>query len=147
MTELSRPVGLAALLLLWAAAPVWSQIVVSPETVTAGAPVTLWMKGIGGPVGDVPMTVIYRPGSQVEGRVELGRTADTGALVWVPASPGLVRVVAELPESGSTAQATHVRDIAVRFAVVPGSGLGTLIAAGVLLFGGVAVGLRRTLLQ
>ena len=134
-----------ALLLLWAAAPAWSQIVVSHETVTAGVPVTLQVVSSGVPVGDAPVTVVYRPGSQVEDRVKLGRTANTGEVDWVPKRPGLVRILAELPEAKSAPEIIHARDLGVRFAVVPGSGLAILLGAGVLLFGGVTVGLKRTL--
>lgn len=94
------------------------------------------------PPGADEVKVVYSPGSRVERtdtiavpkltRPPQGRPYQ---VVWRPARPGVV----QLSAAGQSIK------VSVRFEGVPSSGIGIMLFAGLILFGGAAVSLRALL--
>lgn len=87
-------------------------------------------------IGDV-VQVTYRPNSETLSTETLPPTDAAGRVDWTPRDAGIVTLAVE-------DLASH--NVAVRFGRFPGAGLGIMILAGLLLFGGAGVGFV-TLLQ
>ena len=93
---------------------------------------TVTVENYGIPLAGVRVVAVYRPGSQVAESEEIGVTSESGVIEWTPRTAGLVRLRAE-PHQGRVV----ARDVSVRFARIPRAGLFVLVAAGLVLFGGV----------
>ncbi len=136
-TVLIRFSGLA-ILALWTGAPARGQVVASPEVVTAGERVTLSVSIQDHPEAGARVRAVWRPGSQVAVEQELGLTADDGILHWTPRKAGLVRIEAEVDDGAATVVPDMSMNFGVRYPQVPWSGMVTLVASGLILFGGFA---------
>ena len=109
-----------------------AQILTAPEPPVSGRPMTVTVELDGAPLAGARVVAVYRPGSRVAESEEIGVTPESGTLEWTPRAAGLVRLRAEKPEGVVVA-----RDVGVRFARAPLVGLFVLVAAGVILLGGV----------
>ncbi len=92
-----------------------------------------------GPVEGAEVVALYVPNSKVSKEVPLGKTDAEGRLSWTPERAGLVTLTATVGEQTAKAVAS------VRFDSFPPSGMGVMIFAGLLLFGGMVVGFSLVL--
>ena len=90
------------------------------------------------------LATVYRPNSRTADTVMVGPVGEEKVFSWTPEQPGLARIVVLDPSAGEWAVVTE-RDVAVRFASPPASGLLIFILAGALLFGGASFSMRRAL--
>lgn len=121
---------IACILLLSAAAPAASQIAVSPETPVEGEPVTLKFSR---PVHT--LTIVYRPGSTTSTTEALVLNGETSA-TWTPTRAAVVSLALDGEDT---------RNVSVRFRETSGLGLFIMIAAGMILFGGIGFAFRSML--
>jgi hypothetical protein len=125
---------LLLLVLFFAATPAAGQSVTSisvlPERLVAGEKATLTFDA---PVESVITT--YRPNSAIP-IVDTLTVGGFTSVRWTPERAGVVRV--SVPGGPS-------RNLSVRFAALPVSGLFVLIVAGLILFGGAAWAMRKLL--
>jgi len=84
----------------------------------------------------------YRPNSETDSTELLPPTDPAGRVAWVPGDAGIVTLTARAP--GDEAPVATL-NVAVRYGRFPLQGLGIMILAGVLLFGGAALGFVRLL--
>ncbi len=131
----------AGLGLVAAAAGAGADITVDPAFPTTGKPAVVRVAGEAGPVAGARVSVLYRPGSEVSRTDSLGVTGSDGALSWTPVEAGVATISAGVPDS-TGAIVAQSRNLSVRFRGLPASGLFILIAAGVILYGGVILGFR-----
>lgn len=94
------------------------------------------------PPGAKEVEVVYSPGSRVEQKETIGvpkleppPAGKPYQVVWRPARSGVV----ELSAAGESIK------VSVRFDGVPSPGIGIMLFAGLILFGGAAVSLRALL--
>lgn len=111
-------------------APVATTITIRPETPVLGEETALTFDA---PVDAVVFT--YRPNSAIP-VVDTIRVGGFTSIRWRPAQAGVVRVA--VPGGPS-------RNLSVRFAELPLSGVFVLIAAGLILFGGAGFAMRKLL--
>lgn len=105
-----------------------------------GTPVTVRLNG--GEMGETySFSVTYRPNSETARVEEVGDFSADGALTWTPVDAGIT----SLSVIDSAGAVLLSKNIAVRFASPPVSGLLIFILAGLLLFGGSTVFMRRAL--
>lgn len=93
----------------------------------------------GAPVPGAVVEAIYRPSSETEARETLAPTGADGTVDWEPRVAGIVTLVAR-SGPGETAPEIARRSVAVRFGGFPGPGILIMALAGLLLFGGAALG-------
>jgi len=91
----------------------------------------------GNPFVGAAMRVTFRPGSKVEAPVDLGVTDAEGILAWTPQMAGIVRIEAS-KEVGGGKRVAGEKTAAVCYAELPAASLLVLVAAGAILFGGIA---------
>jgi len=91
--------------------------------------------------------VVYRPGSETEKNTYLGPVSLDGKFIWTPENPGIatikagVRIPPVNQDDKETFEAAVSKNVAICFAGLPGIGIGVMILAGILLFGGAAISL------
>ena len=121
------PVAWLVLGLLFAS-PAVAQFERSAEDLYVGQEVTITL-----PAPADTLFVTYRPNSSIPIR-ETMPVPDRQTVAWTPRHPGVVA----LAVADGTAQ-----NVSVRFQSVPEGGVFVLIAAGLILFGGVAFAFRK----
>ena len=107
---------------------------------TRGDPVEVTLTGAG-EEGPYSLRAVYRPGSQTETEEEVGLFTGGGSLDWTPRDAGITRLVVSGPDGIERVG----RNVAVRFESPPASGLAIFFFAGLLLFGGATLAVRRAL--
>jgi hypothetical protein len=122
---------LALALLALAAGPVRAQYVAGDVLVTQGTPVAARLPA---DAADT-LLVTYRAGSDLLAETDT-LTATGGAVTWTPRQAGVVALT--VPSEGAATQ-----NVSVRFRSTPASGIGVLLAAGFILFGGAAFAFRK----
>ncbi len=109
---------------------------------TCGRPTVVYVTTSGGvPVSDAQVTVVYRPGSEVESTETLGTTDPSGKIPWTPLEPGIACLGACW--SDSTGDHVPTANISIRFDRVRADGLVVAILAGLILYGTAAFGFAR----
>jgi hypothetical protein len=98
-----------------------------------GEPVQVRLSSKAGPATEATLRVTYRPNSATV-FTETIAAGPGGALDWTPRDAGIVRL--ELLPGGPEDPPLVTRNVAVRFASPPASGLAVMAVAGLLLFGG-----------
>lgn len=121
---------IVCIFLLTTAVPAVGQIAVSPETPVEGQPVAL---SFSQPVDT--LTIVYRPGSTTSTTETLALHGDMST-TWTPTRAGVVRLAPN--DQGA-------QNVSVRFQKTPGLGIFIMIAAGMILFGGIGFALRSML--
>ncbi len=109
------------------------------EHPTRGEAVEVRLTGVESAAG-VQLTAAYRPGSATEVSETVGIFGSDGVLQWSPTDAGLSVLSAN---SGDESLAS--RNVSIRFDSTPPLGMLILLLAGLLLFGGTTVMLRRAL--
>lgn len=117
-----------------------AELTVDVDHPTRGETVRVRISGVDDPT-QVELSAAYRPGSATEDVIPVGRFGADGSVAWTPAIAGLSRLSA----LGGDGTAVTTRDVAVRFDSSPPLGILILLVAGLLLFGGTTVMLRRAL--
>lgn len=121
----------SALVLLFTAAPAFAQSIdMTPDLAVVGREAML---RFGEPVDTLFVT--YRPNSVVA-QIDTIRIGGFDAVKWTPHRAGVVQLAT--PGGGS-------RNVSVRFTELPLLGLGVLIGAGLILFGGAILSMRALL--
>lgn len=135
---------LVALLAAGAAAtPAWAaEVVVAEQYPLRGVATTITVSEAGAPLAGAEVEALYRPNSQTSFTETVGATDAAGRLSWVPRDAGIVTLSAR-PAGGGDTLAAHT--VAVRYGGFPASGLTIMVVAGLLLFGGAALGLVELL--
>jgi len=103
-----------------------------------GEPTTLTVSTEQGPAPGVIVEVLYRPNSQTSHTETLPPTGADGTVPWTPDDAGLATLTAHSP--GQPEAVIASRNVAVRFGGFPASGVGMMVLAGILLFGGSGLG-------
>jgi hypothetical protein len=106
-----------------------------------GQPTEIAVTRGGAPLAGVEIEALYRPNSETSSHEALPPTDAAGQVSWTPRDAGIVTLTAHVP--GEETPATL--NVAVRHGRFPARGLGIMILAGVLLFGGVLLGFLRLL--
>jgi hypothetical protein len=109
-------------------------LTLSPEQPVHGEPVEVSLAGDA--VGDA-LLVTYRPNSAVVATETLALT--DGRTTWTPTQPGIAVL------SVGDGDQTVSRNVSVRFASIPWSGVLVFLGTGLLLFGGATFAMRRML--
>jgi len=139
MTRSSAIAGLAAGLLL-AGGPARGGLATDPPPVQGSETVVTVTNDVtDAPLSRADLVARYRPGSEVSHDDTVGVTDAGGRIVWVPSDAGIVTLTATPPGDDP---APISRNLSVRYRGVPLPGLLILLAAGVILFGGVIRGFR-----
>lgn len=129
-----RVLSILALLATWALPGMAGaqEISVDQEFPTRGETSTVTVRGEDDQAraGEV-VEVTYRPNSETSSTETLPPTNAAGRVEWTPRDAGIVTLAVE-------DLASH--NVAVRFGRFPGAGLGIMILAGLLLFGGAGMG-------
>ena len=107
--------------------PVFAGIEISEDILYKDQPVTITTDE---PVDTI--VIIYRPNSQVSSTAYLTSSSPATTFEWTPAEAGVVAIKAG---SAST-------NVSVRFPGISWSGIGIMIVAGFLLFGGATFAFR-----
>ncbi len=105
-----------------------------------GTPVEVRLSGME-PGESYSFSVTYRPNSETSRVEKVGLFDDAGSVLWTPTDAGIT-TLSVLDGAGETVIS---RNAAVRFDSPPVSGLLVMILAGLLLFGGSTVSMRRAL--
>ncbi|HEX2254051.1 MAG TPA: hypothetical protein VHQ65_12345 [Thermoanaerobaculia bacterium] len=92
------------------------------------------------PAAEHVVTAIYRPNSSTGHTEIVGSSDASGTLFWTPSDAGPVILEARAPGADPKAAAAASLRVAVRFGGFPPRGLGIMVLAGLLLFGGAIVG-------
>lgn len=113
-----------------------AEIVLSDPYPTNGTPTTITITNENhAPVGNIAISVIYRPNSKVKKVTEnIGRTDRSGRFEWTPEEAGICTIKAQNEAQGINLS----KNIAVKFSGFPIGGLIIFLFAGVLLYGGIA---------
>jgi hypothetical protein len=156
--------GLAAAAALalsaWPAAPAGAGEIVLPPTPPyerpyplLGEPIRVAVRDAGDhPVAGAVVEVVSRPNSSTSHTAALPPTDAAGVTRWTPAYAGIVALTARAgalhsdgePGGEAGAEIATAR-VAVRYGGFPPSGLLVMLVAGVLLFGGAALGFVKLL--
>ncbi|MBU1701321.1 MAG: hypothetical protein KJ970_08430 [Candidatus Eisenbacteria bacterium] len=115
------------------------ELAVNPEVPAEGEPASITVTWNEAPVAGATVKALYRPNSEVSVENELGTTDSFGRIAWQPRDAGLVSLTA-----AGAGETVH-RDVSVRFSGVPWRGLMVLLLAGLILFGGNAMFIIKTL--
>lgn len=94
----------------------------------------------GAPAAGAVVEALYRPNSQTSHSETLPPTDASGQVRWVPDDAGIVTLTAHPAGAGADTPALASLNVAVRYGRFPGRGVVIMVIAGVLLFGGAAVG-------
>jgi hypothetical protein len=145
---LAGALGLAMLFAPWAAAQVGTALMVEPQVELSvaddrplrGAAVRVSVADGAAPAANHEVRAIYRPNSSTSHTETVGRSDASGTLFWTPRDAGPVILEARAPGADPKAAAVATTTVAVRYGTLPARGLGIMVLAGVLLFGGAALG-------
>ena len=134
--------ALAAAATLLAFAPVHGAagIELAAANPDQGEPVIVTLTGPGD-AEPYELVAVYRPGSRTEKREVVGLIGRGRTVSWVPLHAEITRLAVVDAEGGEIAG----RNVAVRFASPPATGLIIFFLAGLLLFGGASYAMRRAL--
>ena len=110
------------------ALPAAAQFERSADDLFVGQEVTITL-----PAPADTLFVTYRPGSSIP-IMEAIPVPDQQTVAWTPQYPGVVAL--------ATADGAS-QNVSVRFRAIPGGGVFVLIAAGLILFGGIAFAFRK----
>ncbi|MCK4545804.1 MAG: hypothetical protein KAW17_00040 [Candidatus Eisenbacteria sp.] len=134
--------GLGVILVACSSSAQADEIHVTEPVPTKGRPTEVVVETAGGfPQAGAEVSVVYRPGSEVEHCGSLGITAAGGSVPWTPKEAGIARLSAAWADSaGNHNPAVNV---SIRFHSVPLSGVIVAILAGLILYGTVAYGFRK----
>jgi hypothetical protein len=143
--------ALAALVALAAAPPAGAAEIVLDRTAgyeraypLRGEPARVTVRGDdGAPLAGAVVETLYRPNSQTTHAAWLAPTDAAGTTTWTPEDAGIVALIAHQGAADGPVLASL--DVTVRFGGFPASGLAVMIVAGLILFGGAAVGFVRLL--
>ena len=115
-------------------------IELAEEFPVRGTPVEVRLSG---PAGgeSYTLTVTYRPNSETAMTEEIGTFSPDGRVLWTPLDAGIT----SLGVAGGDGAVVATKNVAVRFDSVPVSGILVFLFAGLLLFGGATVSMRRAL--
>jgi hypothetical protein len=128
---------------LAAAAPAAAvEIVIASDSPLRGEPVAVTVTDGGAPVAGARVEAHYRPNSQTASREELAPTGADGRTEWTPHLAGIVTLAVLDPEGGAPPASVNT---AVRMGYFPASGIAVMVIAGLLLFGGAAIGMTMLL--
>ena len=116
-----------------------AELVLEKDHPTRGEEIEVRISGVDDPTTCI-LSAAYRPGSATEVSEAVGRFTADGVVRWSSQDAGLSTLSAN---SGDETVAT--RNVAVRFDSTPPLGVLILLVAGLLLFGGATVMLRRAL--
>lgn len=104
------------------------------------------------PVAGAVVEVVYRPNSHTIHTATLAPTDAAGVTEWTPAYAGIVALTARAgtprpggAPGGDAGAEIATAKVAVRYGGFPPSGLLVMLVAGVLLFGGAALGFVKLL--
>jgi len=89
------------------------------------------------PAWPVRLKVVYRPNSETKHESIVGEFGSDGTLRWRPDAPGITLLIAESAQGEKLCE----KRVATCFASTPVTGIGVMILAGILLFGGAAASL------
>lgn len=130
-------------LALMAAAPAAAvEVVLGSDSPLRGEPVTVTVTRDGAPLPGVRVEALYRPNSQTSAREVLAPTGPDGQTEWTPTDAGIVTIEVLGPEGGAPLATANT---AVRRGYFPARGIAVMVIAGLLLFGGAAVGMKMLL--
>jgi hypothetical protein len=138
---------MAAMALLGAFCPftpsLGAELAADSRFLAVGEPAVLTLTDDGGVgIGGAQLTALYRPESEVSVEEVVGLTDSTGVIAdWVPKYPGIVELSASWVDSGADQSASAT--LSVRFPATPWRGVAVMIAAGVILYGGVVLSQLR----
>lgn len=119
------------------------EIALASDSPLQGEPVTVTVTDDGAPVAGARVEALYRPNSQTSAREDLAPTGADGRTEWTPSDAGIVTLAVLDPErEGATLASVNT---AVRRGYFPASGIAVMIIAGLLLFGGAAIGMKMLL--
>lgn len=140
----SRLAAAAALALaLLAAAPAAAvEIALGSDSPLRGEPVSVTVTRDGVPLPGARIEAHYRPNSQTSSRESLAPTGPDGRTEWTPTDAGIVTLEVLGPEDGAPLASVNT---AVRMGYFPAGGIAVMVIAGLLLFGGAAVGMKMLL--
>lgn len=92
------------------------------------------------------VTATYRPSSETAATEDLGTLDASGQVAWTPTDAGIVTLAVHPAEGEGEPDATlATTDLSVRYGGFPPAGLLIMVIAGLLLFGGAAVGMALLL--
>jgi len=114
-------------------------IELAAEHPVAGTPTLVSLRDVENPE-TLTLRVTYRPGSETAETEAVGPFSSEGTVAWSPRVAGLSTLSAR-GDAGEVAS----RSVAVRFDRIPPLGVVIFVGAGLLLFGGATVMLRRAL--
>lgn len=144
-------IALAALL---AAPAAGVEIALATESPLLDDPVAVTVTDAGTPVAGARVDAHYRPNSQTAFREPLPPTDAAGRTEWTPRAAGIVTLEVLEPAGGPAPGTVHrcgptprpARcNTAVRFGAFPARGVVVMVVAGLLLFGGAALGMAMLL--
>ena len=92
---------------------------------------------VSAPGQEVFLRVIYRPNSQTRVVEDPVLVPEGGVVSWTPRYPG----IASLSVTDASGAVLAQKDVAIRFAGIPASGIAVMTLAGLLLFGGAMASL------
>jgi hypothetical protein len=92
--------------------------------------------GDGLPIAGAEVSVVHRPGSEVESSLTVGTTDSRGRVSWTPAEPGIACLTAAWVDSAGPR--TEQVNISIPFDRTPASGIIVAILAGLILYGTAA---------
>jgi len=119
------------------AASAWAEdkIVLAESFAVVGEPILVQLESE--TLADTLLQVTYRPNSETEKEEMAGSFDESGRLMWTPLKPGL----ASLCVKNKRGEQIASLEIGVCFSEIPKSGIGVMLFAGWLLFGGAAFSL------
>lgn len=131
---------LALLVVPWISCPSLAhEIRINMEYPEVGAPVEVFVKGQG--LDKTSLFVKHRPGSETEEELLIGRLDDSNKMEWIPKDAGIARLVLRDDKGGDLAS----KNTAICYSGIPILGVGVMVLAGILLFGGAAISLSIAL--
>jgi len=125
--------SLCGLLLLAAAATVEAGVELDAPPAVQGEAATLVVTKNNEPLGEQLVKVTYYPNSEIKRTVEVGRTDARGRVEWTPAHAGMAAISA----------GDQNKTFGVRFPAMPIGAVVVFLIAGTLLFGGIAIGVKK----
>lgn len=132
---------LAAGLLATAAPLAAGEIALDADYPLRGEATVVTVTGDGGaPAAGAVVEALYRPNSQTSHSETLPPADGAGQVRWVPEDAGIVTLTAHPPGAGAETPPLATVNVAVRYGGFPGRGVVIMVIAGVLLFGGAALG-------
>lgn len=130
--------ALAAAALLTAVPAAAIDITLDDPRPLLDAPVTVTVTDGTDPVAGARVEAHYRPNSQTAAREPLPPTDESGRTEWRPRAAGIATLEVIDPAGGPPLASLNT---AIRYGGFPARGLLVMIVAGLLLFGGAALGM------